>query len=70
MEYAYELPKDDRHPEKRRKAAFERFKEEMLPKLKEEHPGLKRSQYLERLFKMATPERLALYGNKIKNKIV
>ena len=61
VEYAHEEPKEDRHPERRRKAAFERFKEEMLPKMREEHPGLKRSQYMERIFKLATPERLALY---------
>lgn len=38
---------DDEHPEKRMKAAFERFKVRELPILREEFPRLRLSQYLE-----------------------
>ena len=37
----------DKHPEKRMKAAYERYEERELPKLREENPSLKRSQLLE-----------------------
>lgn len=43
---------EDQHPEKRRKAAFLAFEERELPRLKEEKPGLKQSQYREKLFKL------------------
>ena len=43
VQFANEVESDDKHPEKRRKAAFAKFKEEMLPQLKEDHPGLKHS---------------------------
>ena len=36
----------DRHPERRMKKAFEEYSNKMLPKVKAEYPGLKRSQYL------------------------
>ncbi|CAI2379225.1 unnamed protein product [Moneuplotes crassus] len=41
----------DRHPEKRRKALFQEYLYENLPRIREETPGLKKSQYQERLFK-------------------
>lgn len=40
----------DEHPERRMKALFNAFSERMLPQLKEEMPGLKLSQYKERIF--------------------
>ena len=42
----------DKHPERRQKAAFNAYTDKMLPILKEEHPGLKLSQYKERIFQM------------------
>jgi len=42
----------DEHPERRRKALFNAFYESMLPVLKEDQPGLKLSQYKERIFDM------------------
>jgi hypothetical protein len=33
------------HPERRFRAAFEAWKEEQLPILKKEHPGLRLQQY-------------------------
>ncbi|PWN53185.1 DUF1014-domain-containing protein [Violaceomyces palustris] len=41
----------ERHPERRFKAAFEAYKERELPKLKEEHKGLRLQQYQDILFK-------------------
>ena len=41
----------DRHPEKRAKAAYLAFEEQRLVTLKSEMPGLKRSQYKERIWK-------------------
>jgi len=41
----------ERHPERRFKAAFEAYKEEQLPNLKVEHPGLRLQQYLDILYK-------------------
>jgi hypothetical protein len=32
---------DDRHPEKRLKAAFSKFEDERLPELKKEYPNMK-----------------------------
>lgn len=43
---------DDAHPERRQKAMHMAFYERMLPIMKEEHPGLKLSQYKERIFDM------------------
>ncbi|KAG2132872.1 uncharacterized protein EDB93DRAFT_1175731 [Suillus bovinus] len=41
----------ERHPERRFKAAFEAYKERELPKLKDEHPGLRLQQYQDLLHK-------------------
>ena len=41
---------DDRHPEKRMKAAYKAYEEHMLPEMKEQYPGLKRQQYLDKIF--------------------
>lgn len=41
--------KDEKHPEKRAKAAYKAFEAVKLPELKQDHPGLKLSQYKERL---------------------
>lgn len=40
----------DRHPEKRAKAAYKAYEERELARLREEQPGLKLSQYKERIF--------------------
>mmetsp|Transcript_22377 Transcript_22377/g.33059 ORF Transcript_22377/g.33059 Transcript_22377/m.33059 type:complete len:262 (+) Transcript_22377:28-813(+) len=40
----------DDHPEKRMKALHKAFEQKMMPQMKEEYPGLKRSQYLEKMF--------------------
>mmetsp|Transcript_23655 Transcript_23655/g.35186 ORF Transcript_23655/g.35186 Transcript_23655/m.35186 type:complete len:167 (-) Transcript_23655:123-623(-) len=42
--------KDDDHPEKRMKALHKAFEERMMPEMKQQYPGLKRSQYLEKIF--------------------
>jgi hypothetical protein len=42
----------DNHPEKRQKALHNAYIEKMLPIMKKEHPGLKLSQYKERIFEM------------------
>mmetsp|Transcript_2784 Transcript_2784/g.4091 ORF Transcript_2784/g.4091 Transcript_2784/m.4091 type:complete len:254 (-) Transcript_2784:151-912(-) len=42
----------DRHPEKRMKAAYKSFEQKMMPEVREEFPGLKRSQYKEKIFDM------------------
>ncbi|CDJ65832.1 hypothetical protein, conserved [Eimeria necatrix] len=42
---------EDRHPERRMKAAYRAYEEQMLPRLKAENPTLKRSQLLELLSK-------------------
>lgn len=41
----------DRHPEKRRKAAWNAYREKMYEEIKAEYPTLKRSQINERIFK-------------------
>jgi len=41
----------ERHPERRFKGAFEAYKDRELPKLKEEHPGLRLQQYQDLLYK-------------------
>ena len=41
---------DDRHPEKRMKAAYKAFEEKMMPEVKQQYPGLKRQQYLDKIF--------------------
>lgn len=40
----------DDHPEKRMKALHKAFEEKMMPEMKQQYPGLKRSQYLEKIF--------------------
>ncbi|DBA95901.1 hypothetical protein WJX77_004912 [Trebouxia sp. C0004] len=42
---------EDKHPERRMKAAFAAYKERQLPLVKEEKPGLKQSQYQDMIFK-------------------
>ncbi|POY73938.1 hypothetical protein BMF94_2980 [Rhodotorula taiwanensis] len=42
--------KIETHPERRFKAAFEAYKEEQLPILKKDYPGLRLQQYNDRLF--------------------
>ena len=42
-------PAVEPHPEKRRNALCKAFEEEMMPALKVEYPGLRRTQYLERI---------------------
>ncbi|GAA5979699.1 hypothetical protein JCM11641_004057 [Rhodosporidiobolus odoratus] len=42
--------KIETHPERRFKAAFEAYKEEQLPILKKDYPGLRLQQYQERMF--------------------
>ncbi len=42
--------RDDDHPEKRMKALHKAFEERMMPEMKQQYPGLKRSQYLEKIF--------------------
>jgi hypothetical protein len=41
---------DDRHPEKRMKAAYKGYEERMMPEMKSQYPGLKRQQYLDKIF--------------------
>ena len=41
------LKEDDKHPEKRMKAAYARYKERELPLLKAEYPSLRMTQHLE-----------------------
>eukprot|EP00581_Thalassiosira_minuscula_P006925 CAMPEP_0183703172 /NCGR_PEP_ID=MMETSP0737-20130205/1014_1 /TAXON_ID=385413 /ORGANISM="Thalassiosira miniscula, Strain CCMP1093" /LENGTH=268 /DNA_ID=CAMNT_0025929887 /DNA_START=57 /DNA_END=863 /DNA_ORIENTATION=- len=41
---------DDRHPEKRMKAAYKAYEEKMMPEMKQQYPGLKRQQYLDKIF--------------------
>lgn len=40
----------DRHPERRMKAAYKAWEERELPRIRAEQPGMKLSQYKERLF--------------------
>jgi hypothetical protein len=42
----------EKHPERRMEAAFRRFEEMELPRLKEHFPGLRHSQLKERLFRL------------------
>ncbi len=43
-------PGEDAHPEKRMKALHKAFEEKMMPEMKEQYPGLKRSQYNAKIF--------------------
>ena len=40
----------DQHPEKRMKGLHKAFEEKMMPQMKEDYPGLKMSQYKEKIF--------------------
>lgn len=40
----------DEHPEKRMKALHKAFEEKMMPQMKQDYPGLKMSQYKEKIF--------------------
>ena len=41
---------DDRHPEKRMKAQYRAYEEKMMPVVKQQYPGLKRQQYIDKIF--------------------
>jgi hypothetical protein len=41
---------DDQHPEKRMRALHLAFEEKLMPEMKRDYPGLKRSQYKEKIF--------------------
>jgi len=41
----------EKHPERRFKAAYEAYKEQELPKLREDHPGLRLQQYQDLMYK-------------------
>lgn len=43
---------EDRHPEKRVKALHRAFEERMMPQMKEDFPGLKQSQYRDKIFQL------------------
>mmetsp|Transcript_47394 Transcript_47394/g.57393 ORF Transcript_47394/g.57393 Transcript_47394/m.57393 type:complete len:259 (+) Transcript_47394:177-953(+) len=43
---------EDAHPEKRMKALHKAFEERMMPEMKEQYPGLKMSQYKEKIFNL------------------
>lgn len=42
----------DKHPERRQKAAYQAYFDKTLPVMQEDHPGMKLSQYKERIFEM------------------
>lgn len=42
----------DTHPERRRKALYNAYFDAMLPRMKEDYPGLRLQQYKERIFEM------------------
>lgn len=46
-----DAPEDDRHPEKRMKAAFKAYEKSQLPIIKAENPSLKLSQLKQIIFK-------------------
>lgn len=41
---------EDKHPEKRMKAAYKAYEEKMMLDMKQQYPGLKRQQYLDKIF--------------------
>ena len=41
---------EEQHPEKRMKALHLAFEEKLMPEIKRDYPGLKRSQYKEKIF--------------------
>ena len=42
----------DAHPEKKMKALHKAFEERMMPQMKEDFPGMKLSQYKDKIFEM------------------
>eukprot|EP00938_MAST-03A_sp_MAST-3A-sp1_P000542 g542.t1 len=48
---SFQSGEPDRHPERRAKAAFRAFEEREMPLMREDNPGLKRSQLKELIFK-------------------
>ena len=44
--------KEDLHPEKRIKALHKAFEVKMMPQMKEDYPGLRQSQYKEKIFQL------------------
>ena len=50
MSISENAPVPDRHPEKRMKAAYKAYFEVQMPLMKEEYPGLKLSQYKDKIF--------------------
>ena len=64
-------PEADKHPEKRMKAAYTKYEEDNLPRLKAENPNMRLSQLKQMLKKdwMKSPEnplnqRMAAYNQK------
>jgi hypothetical protein len=45
-------PEDDAHPERRQKALHKAYVEKMMPIVKQDHPGLRMTQYQEKIFEM------------------
>lgn len=43
---------DDAHPEKRQKALHKAYVDKMMPIVKQDHPGLRMTQYQEKIFEM------------------
>jgi hypothetical protein len=43
---------EDKHPEKRMKAAYKAYEEKMMLEMKQQYPGLKRQQYLDKIFSL------------------
>lgn len=43
---------EDAHPEKRQKALHKAYVEKMLPSMKQDYPGLRMTQYQEKIFEM------------------
>ena len=71
MFFSVKEPDADRHPEKRVKAAYQKYEEENLPILKKENPNMRLSQLKQILKKdwMKSPEnplnqRMQAYNTK------
>ena len=47
-----EVIDEDAHPERRQKAMHKAYVEKMMPIVKQEHPGLRMTQYQEKIFEM------------------
>lgn len=52
VEAATAAREGDKHPERRRKAAYRAFEEREMDRIRAEEPGLKRSQIRDRIFKL------------------